>query len=335
MAAVSAAPSSTGGGYVNPGDVNPPGTLVTYATPPLTANTDVIGIPSVTFRVSAPTFAASQAAGPGGMLELFAKIDDYDPATGSSTLPQNLVSAARIPDVNAPITIQLPGIVHRFPKGDEIRLVISTSDETFRGNNSAGPVTVTTSPSVPGVLSIPIAIPAIPALSTPSVTKVLPGCPPATGRLAGTTLGLIRLGMTRAQAHRAYSHSSNRGRRYQDFFCLTPLGVRVGYASPKLLRTLPAGERHRSRGRVIWISTANRFYSVRGIRPGARLRLASRRLRLGRPFHVGLNVWYFGQSGAGRTLLKVRHGTIQEIGVAAAGLAQTRRMQATFLRSFG
>ncbi|MGI9185343.1 MAG: CocE/NonD family hydrolase [Solirubrobacteraceae bacterium] len=334
MAAVSAAPSSTGGGYVNPGDVNPPGTAVTYATPPLTADTNVIGIPAVTFRISAPTFATSQAQGPGGMLELFAKVDDYNPVTGTATLPQNLVSAVRIPDVNAPITIQLPGIVYRFPKGDEIRLVIGTSDETFRGNNSAGPVTVMTSPSAPGVLSLPISTGSIAGLSTPSVSRVLPGCPAPTGGLSGATLGLIRLGLTRARAHRAYVHSSDRGQRYKDFFCLAPIGIRVGYGSPTLLRTIRARARARYRDRVVWISTANPFYSVRGVRPGARVNAAHRRLRLGRPFHVGLNWWYFGHSGATITLLKVRHGRIEEVGIAMRSLTRTRKMQAAFVRSF-
>ena len=76
------------------------------------------------------------------------------------------------------------------------------------------------------------------------------GCPLATGRLSGQTLGLVKLGMTRAQARHAYTHSSDRGKRYEDFFCLTPIGVRVGYASPALLKTLPASERKRFEGRV-------------------------------------------------------------------------------------
>ena len=57
-------------------------------------------------------------------------------------------------------------------------------------------------------------------------------CPAATGKLSGTTLGLVRLGMARAQARRAYTKSSNRGKKYEDFFCLTPIGVRVGTARP-------------------------------------------------------------------------------------------------------
>jgi ABC-2 type transport system ATP-binding protein len=175
MAASSAAPSSTGGGFVSGPDVNPPGTAVTYSTPPLSANTDVVGISSLNVDISAPTFAASQSNGPAGMLELFAKIDDYDPSTGQATLPANLVSAVRIADVTKPVTIQLPGIVYRFPKGHQIRLVISTSDETFRGNNVAGPVTVSTSPGAPGVLSIPILTGTVASLGGASSSSSVPG----------------------------------------------------------------------------------------------------------------------------------------------------------------
>jgi hypothetical protein len=39
------------------------------------------------------------------------------------------------------------------------------------------------------------------------------GCPAATGTLSGSGLGLLRLGMTRAQARHAYTKSSNRGKR--------------------------------------------------------------------------------------------------------------------------
>ncbi len=334
MVATSAVPSSTGGGIVDVGDYNPPGTAVTYATPPLAADTDVIGIPSVTFRISAPAFATTQAAGPDGMLELFAKVDDYDPATGTATLPQNLVSAARISNVNLPVTIQLPGIVHRFPKGDEIRLVIGTSDAVFRGNNGAGVVTVSTSPADPGVLSLPIVTTPIPALQTPTVPAVLPGCPAPTGRLRGSRLGLIRLGLSRAQARRAYSQSNDRGRRYEDFFCLTPQGIRVGYGSPKLLRRAPAARRGRYRDRVVWISTSDAFYAASGIRPGASVASAAHGLRLGRPFHVGRNDWYFGRAGSARVLLKARHGTIEEIGTATPALTRTRAMQRAFVHSF-
>jgi hypothetical protein len=67
------------------------------------------------------------------------------------------------------------------------------------------------------------------------------------------------VGMTRVKARRAYTHSSDRGRRYEDFFCLTPIGVRVGYASPKLLRALPRRKRRGLAGRVVWASTSSPF----------------------------------------------------------------------------
>jgi hypothetical protein len=75
--------------------------------------------------------------------------------------------------------------------------------------------------------------------------------PAATGKLSGTTLGLVRLGITRARARRAYAHSSDRGKKYEDFFCLTPIGVRIGYASPALLKTLPKSRRKPLNDRVI------------------------------------------------------------------------------------
>ncbi len=161
-----------------------------------------------------------------------------------------------------------------------------------------------------------------------------PGCPAATGRLAGERIGQMRLGMTRAQARRAYRQSATRGKRYEEFFCLAPEGVRVGYASPKLLRTLSRSERRRYRNRVVWISTANPHYSIRGIRPGARLALARRRLHLGRGFHIGLNWWYFGPGRAADMLVKVRHGVVEEIGIAVRQLTSTRRAQRGFLKSF-
>ena len=161
-----------------------------------------------------------------------------------------------------------------------------------------------------------------------------PGCPLATGRLSGTTLGLVRIGFTRARARRAYTKSSDRGRRYEDFFCLTPTGVRVGYASPKLLTVLSRRQRAHVRGRVVWASTSSRFYSLRGIRPGASVTAARKALRLGAPFHVGLNLWYFAPNGPSTALLKVRRGVVEEIGIADKALTGRRGAKRAFVNSF-
>lgn len=166
-----------------------------------------------------------------------------------------------------------------------------------------------------------------------SGTKRPAGCPRATNRLRGTRLGLLALGMTRKRARAVYRLRLAQGSRYEDVFCLTPLGIRVGYASPKLLRTLPRRQRRRFQGRVVWISTANRFYALRGIRAGTGQAGARRHLRTGRAFHVGRNAWYFSANGASTALLEVRRGVIQEIGVADRRLVSSRRARLIFLRS--
>ncbi|HTU85753.1 MAG TPA: lipase family protein [Solirubrobacteraceae bacterium] len=160
-------------------------------------------------------------------------------------------------------------------------------------------------------------------------------CPVVTGSLHRKTLGLIHLGMTRAQARRAYSHSSNRGRRYEDFFCLTPVGVRVGYASPRLLGHLPRRQRSRYRGRIVWASTSDLHFAVEGVRPGTKVRVARRMIRhLSAPFTVGRNDWYLARMAGATAVLKVRHGVVQEIGIADLALTRTRAADSIFLRSF-
>jgi isoquinoline 1-oxidoreductase subunit alpha len=161
-----------------------------------------------------------------------------------------------------------------------------------------------------------------------------PGCPAATGKLTGETLGLVKLGMTRAQARHAYTHSSNRRKHYEDFFCLTPDGVRVGYASPELLKTLTAHERKKYEGRVIWASTSNAFYEVRGVRPGATVAVARKHLKLTGPFAIGLNQWYLAPNGDSTAVLKVRRGKVEEIGIGDKSLTHGHQAQVAFLRSF-
>ena len=160
------------------------------------------------------------------------------------------------------------------------------------------------------------------------------GCPRATGKLSGTTLGLAGLGDTRVQAEQAYSRSTRHGAPNQDLFCLTPIGVRVGYASAKVLATLPVARRKAFQGRVIWISTASAFYAIDGIRPGVRAAVAARSLKLGQAFHIGANTLYLAPAGPATAVLEVRGGIVQEIGIANSRLAQGRVAQRTLLGSF-
>ncbi len=160
------------------------------------------------------------------------------------------------------------------------------------------------------------------------------GCPAATGALRGTTLGPLRLGMTRARARRAFVSSSARGHRYVAFYCLSPDGIRAGFPSPRLLRLLPRARRRPAGGTVILALTANRHFALRGVRPGARLAAVARRLSAGRGFAVGVNRWYLTAGRRVRGVLKVRHGVIEEIGIAEARFARSRAAARAFLRGF-
>src|SRR4051794_39453904 len=131
-----------------------PGTFAQYTSPPLAADLDVVGVPTVTLHLSAPTFAASSAAGPGGMLVLFGKLEDVA-QDGSATLTHRLIAPVRIAEADKPVRVELPGIVHRFAKGDRVRLVVASSDAAYKGNQVSGPVSVVADPKAPDALVLP------------------------------------------------------------------------------------------------------------------------------------------------------------------------------------
>ncbi|MGI9183886.1 MAG: hypothetical protein ACR2GZ_02815 [Solirubrobacteraceae bacterium] len=198
---------------------------------------------------------------------------------------------------------------------------VRTSDEattltcTVIASNRAGPSAPSTSKGVP--------------VRVPHVAR----CPGPSGRLSHHGLALLKLGMTRTRAHYIYRHNSNRGRRFEDFFCLTPTGVRVGYASDTLMRRLHLNAR-RYRYHVVLALTSAAYYSLDGIRPGATLASARKRLGHGDLFHVGLNDWYFARHGNTTYVAKVRHGIVEEIGIANPNLTRTRKARRMFITSF-
>jgi hypothetical protein len=162
-----------------------------------------------------------------------------------------------------------------------------------------------------------------------------PRCAQPSGRLTRRKLGALALGMLRADARRVFNRFSTRRRLFMDFFCLVPTGIRAGYPSPRLLRSLSAGERGRIRGRVVLALTASPYYSLRGVRPGTSLKEAARVLKLRGPFHIGLNFWYVARFGTGRGVLKVRRGVVEEIGITYAALTRGSRLRTfRFLKDF-
>jgi hypothetical protein len=152
------------------------------------------------------------------------------------------------------------------------------------------------------------------------------GCPAATGTLRAATLGHVHLGMTRPAARRTFAKSSARRTKYEDFFCLTPTGIRVGYATRKESRKLA--------GRIVWVSTSSAFYALHGIRVGATVAAARTMLRLSAPINVGPTTWYFAPNGTSNAIFKARGGLIEEIAIAQKSLTGTAKARKTFLTSF-
>jgi hypothetical protein len=120
-----------------------------------------------------------------------------------------------------------------------------------------------------------------------------------------------------------------------DFFFVCPKGIRAGYPSAGLLRTLSKRERRAVKGRAVILLTADRHYALHGVKPATRLAKVRRRLHVGRGYKIGLNTWYLVSNGASRGVLKVRHGVILEIGIADKQLTGAgTRATARFLRAF-
>ncbi len=176
-----------------------PGATTGLSYGPLTSDLDVVGIPTATLQLSSPTASVSQAAGPGGMLVAFVKLYDVAP-DGTITLPNRLISPIRVADITKPVTVSLPGIVHRFPKGHTLKLVVSLSDAAYKGNALAQTLTLSTSPTAPTTLTLPGL--AAQAAAKPVVTKpvaapaapVSPTLPTTGGAPALAVLSLVALG---------------------------------------------------------------------------------------------------------------------------------------------
>ena len=128
-AAISTLPGGGGGGFSSflaGFALEVPGQNGTFISAPLSQTLDVVGTPTVQIRAASPT----------GEAVLFVKLYDFDPQAGSN-LPFGLVAPVRLTGLPAdldqaePVTVTLPGIVHRFETGHRLRLTVATSDQAF------------------------------------------------------------------------------------------------------------------------------------------------------------------------------------------------------------
>ena len=134
---------------------DPPGSAIRVATTPLPKPLDVVGSARLTVQLSAPSVALTQGAGPAGQLVAYAKLYDVGP-DGAIELPHRVISPVRVADVTKPVTIELPGIVHRFAAEHRLVVVLAGGDMAYRGSTAPQPVTLTTGGGRTQQLTVPV-----------------------------------------------------------------------------------------------------------------------------------------------------------------------------------
>jgi hypothetical protein len=143
-------------------------------------------------------------------------------------------------------------------------------------------------------------------------------CPRPAGALSATRIGPLRLAETRAQARRSLSRYAVTHYGFDDFCLYAGWGIRGAYKA----------------GRLVLMLTANPFYKLQGVTVGITIASVAARLHVGRGFVIGLNDWYLAPGRTSNYVFKVRHGVIQEIGIANKQDTGTTARQKAFLSGF-
>jgi hypothetical protein len=161
-------------------------------------------------------------------------------------------------------------------------------------------------------------------------------CPRPTGKLSGTRLGPLELGMTLGLAEHTLRTFHTLGSGFVDFCLYAGFDIRAAAPSAKFLRSLPKKQAKRVKGRLVIALTANPFYSLSGVQPGVRISTVVKKLHLGKPIVVGRTSWYLAPGKASTGVLGVQSGVIVEIGIADRQLVGgSRKSQQKFMARFG
>ncbi len=173
-------------------------------------------------------------------------------------------------------------------------------------------------------------VPASVAVPVPRVKD----CPGATGRLSGKTFGTVALGDARSTVRALLRDSSLTRTPYIDVYCFTPADVRVGYATPTLLHALRGALLHQTRGRVVWVASADPAYSAQGITPGATLAAAQASLQHGSLLSVHGTSVYLVPLGGATVMLSARDGIVSQIGIATRQITAIPAARQALIQSF-
>jgi ABC-2 type transport system ATP-binding protein len=132
---------------------DPPSDAIRFVTPTLTHPVNVVGSPRLTVQLSAPGVSNLT---PDTQLVVYAKLYDLPPSGEPIELPNRLISPARVADPSQPFTIELPAIVHQFPPGHRLAVVLAAGDMAYRGSNFRQLVTLTTGDPNVQQLTLPV-----------------------------------------------------------------------------------------------------------------------------------------------------------------------------------
>jgi ABC-2 type transport system ATP-binding protein len=181
-----------------PSDV--PGQAVSFTSAPFPADTESVGVPRATLRLS--------HTAPGDLF-LFGKVFDVAP-DGSAELIHRLVSPVRVPAeaVDEPVTMNLIGFAHRFEAGHSVRLTLSATDMAYRNSPVADVITLATgagstfslpmpaTAAAPGTTTTPGGAASLAPAPRPAAAAAPSGRLPATGALAAAPAlgGLLLFG---------------------------------------------------------------------------------------------------------------------------------------------
>jgi hypothetical protein len=198
-------------------------------------------------------------------------------------------------------------------------------------------ITVTNTTTTPGTTTTvtntsTVTVPQTTTIQNTSATT--PTCPAPVGAVGGTAVGVFSIGMTQSQARATLARYNVTENKFDNFCLYHGWGIRLGYPTGALLKTVAKSERSMYSSHVVLALTANAYYALMGARPGTKVASVAKHLQLGKPFKVGSNDWYFGAGSYARAIVKVRNGVIQEVGLASLGLTTTRSQERVFITSF-
>lgn len=152
------------------------------------------------------------------------------------------------------------------------------------------------------------------------------GCVNFRSGMGPRRVGPAQLGLNRKRHRAIFKGARLSSRSGIDRACIAGGGsLRIGYPTKRLLRGLSRSERRRIKGRAVLVLTSSPRYSIRGIKPGGKVRALRRKLRGERAYRVGGVTWYLAPARGGRLAFRTRAGRVVEIGIADKRLTSTAR----------